>query len=210
MISRVAGLAVVACVAGGLSLAAGCADDPPAGTGVVQQPADADAPAVESGADAADSGIDTGPATGCAGACKTTALVAKFGGALRTITRAQFGTQAGDAGAQLHAEAHAGGDPACPNASSPTPIYTLIVSSIPRSAPGGTASKSDGVTSAFFDFAGDLGLPPITRATAVTVTALQQDTASPPAWTAFNVTATFAEGSVTGHVYAEYCASLTE
>lgn len=211
MISRLAGLAAVACLAGALSVASGCADDPSAGIGIVP-PADA-APAAESGADAgsaADSGTDTGPSTGCTGACKAVALTATFGGKTRFITRAQFGTQTGDSGAQLHVEAHSGGEPACPTAASPTPTYTLIVSSVPRSAPGGKASKSDGVTSAFFDFAGDLGLPALTKATAVVVSALQEDTASPPAWTAFDVTATFAEGSVTGHVYAEYCASLTE
>ncbi|HSO39459.1 MAG TPA: hypothetical protein VLT33_43325, partial [Labilithrix sp.] len=146
----------------------------------------------------------------CEGACKTTSLVASFGGLTRPLDRAQFGTQQGDAGAQLHVESHSGGLPACPTAQSPTPTYTLIVSSIPRGAAGGAASAKDGVTSAFFDFKGDLSLPPLTKATSVSVTGLVEDTATPPAWSAFDVTATFKEGTVTGHVYAAYCASLTE
>lgn len=179
--------------------------------GVVQPAVDGGGPADGGAFDAADAAIpiDAAPST-CEGACKKTALVATFGALTRPLDRAQFGTQVGDAGAQLHVESHSGGAPECPSQSSPTPSYTLIVSSIPRGAPGGKATKNEGVTSAFFDFKGDLGLPPFTKATSVAVSALVEDTATPPAWAAFDVTAAFAEGTVTGHVYAAYCASLTE
>ena len=163
------------------------------------------------GVDAADGSTppDAAPAT-CEGACKQTALVATFGALTRPLDRAQFGTQVGKAGAQLHVESHSGGAPECPSQSSPTPSYTLIVSSVPRGAAGGKATEKEGVTSAFFDFKGDLSLPPFTKATTVTVSALVEDSATPPAWAAFDVSATFEEGTVTGHVYAAYCASLTE
>lgn len=181
--------------------------------GVVAPEVDAGGPVADAGAGDADADAlapaEAGPAT-CEGACKTTSLIATFGGLTRPLDRAQFGTQQGDAGAQLHVESHSGGMPECPSPQSPTPTYSLIVSSIPRGAAGGAASTKDGVTGAFFDFKGDLSLPPLTKATSVTVTGLVEDTATPPAWSAFDVTATFAEGTVTGHVYAAYCASLTE
>jgi hypothetical protein len=189
-------------------LLAACSSNEPNGVGYVA-PSDASTPGVDSGPDATDAGTDVS-APGCVGACKTTSLVVDIGGTKRPLDRAQFGTQQGDAGAQLHVEAHAGGSPECPSQTSPTPTYTLIVSSIPRGAAGGSASKSDGVASAFFDFKGDLGLPPLTKATAVSITSLVEDSANPPAWSAFDVTATFPEGTVTGHIYAEYCASLSE
>jgi hypothetical protein len=199
-------LSVVAAAA----IVVACSSSTDAGPGAVVPPAEAGV--AETGTtDDADAALppEAGPAT-CEGACKKTALVATFGALTRSLDRAQFGTQQGDAGAQLHTESHAGGAAECPSQSSPTPSYTLIVSSIPRGAAGGAASEKDGVTSAFFDFKGDLSLPPFTKAKSVKLSALVEDTATPPAWAAFDVTATFAEGSVTGHVYAEYCASLTE
>lgn len=198
-------------VAIGAVAAAACSSSMDSGPGAVAPQPDGGGGLAETGADAADAAapLEAGPAT-CEDACKKTALVATFGALTRTLDRAQFGTQEGDAGAQLHTESHLGGAPECPSQTSPTPGYTLLVSRIPRGAAGGAASEKDGVTSAFFDFKGDLSLPPFTRAKSVTLTALVEDQATPPAWAAFDVIATFAEGSVTGHVYAAYCASLTE
>ena len=207
MTRRVAlALFVVAIVA---VAAVACSSTTDSGPGVAAPAAEGGL--AEAGADAPDaaSPIEAGPAT-CEGACKQTALVATFGALTRPLDRAQLGTQQGDAGAQLHTESHSGGAPECPSQSSPTPSYTLIVSSIPRGAPGGAASEKEGVTGAFFDFKGDLTLPPFTKATSVKLSALVEDPATPPAWAAFDVTATFAEGRVTGHVYAAYCASLDE
>lgn len=204
----IAGFAIVSSLAGAVLLVAACSSNE--SSGVVAAEPDANAPGLDGGADGTEAGSEAS-APGCQGACKTTSLVVDIGGTKRPLDRAQVGTQRSDAGApQLHVEAHSGGAPECPTQSSPTPTYTLIVSSIPRGAAGGKASERDGVTSAFFDFKGDLSLPPLTRATSVSVTALLEDTATPPAWSAFDVTATFKEGTVTGHVYAEYCASLSE
>jgi hypothetical protein len=178
----------------------------------------------EGGEDAAQPGNEGGstidaksdtstPSASCEGACKTTSLVADFGGKKRTLVRAQFGTQAGDAGAELHTESHLGGQAACPTPQSPTPDYTLIVSSIPRGASGSKLSDRDGITSAFFDFKGDLGLASasgITKSVSVNITVVAEDTATPPAWVALDVSAMFREGEVTGHLYAEYCQSLSE
>jgi hypothetical protein len=154
-----------------------------------------------------------GPATACEGACKTTSLVGDFGGRKRTLVRAQFGTQAGDAGTELHTESHLGGDPACPTMSSPSPDYTLIVTAIPRGATGQKLSQNDGIRSVFFDFKGDLGLAApsgISKSLSVNITVVAEDPATPPAWVAVDVSAGFTEGTVAGHLYAEYCQSLTQ
>ena len=154
-----------------------------------------------------------GPSGTCEGACKTTSLVADFGGKKRTLVRAQFGTQQGDAGPELHTESHLGGSAACPSQQSPSPDYTLLVTPVPRGAAGKKLSDRDGVTSAFFDFKGDLGLAApsgITKALSVNVTVVGEDPATPPAWVALDVIAAFTEGEVRGHLYAEYCDSLSQ
>ncbi len=158
-----------------------------------------------------------GASGACEGTCKTTSLVVDIGGKKRTLVRAQFGTQQGnggqaDGGAELHTESHLGGQAACPSASSPSPDYTLIVTSVPRRAAGRKLTDRDGITSAFFDFKGDLGLAApsgITKALGVSVTVVGEDPATPPAWVALDVVAAFTEGEVKGHLYAEYCDSLT-
>lgn len=174
-------------------------------------------PGDEGGA-AIDAATDTkaatdAPATACEGACKTTSLVGDFGGKKRTLVRAQFGTQQGDAGVELHTESHLGGDPACPTMSSPSPDYTLIVTAIPRGATGQKLSQNDGIKSVFFDFKGDLGLAApsgISKSLSVNITVVAEDPATPPAWVAVDVTAGFTEGTVAGHLYAEYCQSLSQ
>jgi hypothetical protein len=153
------------------------------------------------------------PSSACEGACKVTSLVGDFGGKKRTLVRAQFGTQQGDAGSELHTESHLGGDPACPTMSSPSPDYTLIVTSIPRGATGKKLSQNDGIKAVFFDFKADLGLAApsgISKSLSVNVTVVAEDPATPPAWVALDVTAGFTEGTVAGHLYAEYCQSLTQ
>jgi hypothetical protein len=172
-------------------------------------------PTPEGGSTTTDAQVDAGadaPSSTCDGACKTTALVADFGGKMRTLVRAQFGTEQGDGGAQLYTESHLGGSPACPGPQSPSTDYTLIVSSFPRGAAGTKLSDRDGVTSSFFDFKGDLGLAApsgITSAISVNITVVGEDPATPPAWVALDVSAKFREGEVKGHLYAEYCDSLT-
>lgn len=174
--------------------------------------ADAGAPR-EDGAAPGDAARDAASEAGsgsCEGACKTTTLEADFGGKKRALVRAQFGTQPGDGGTDLHTESHAGGSAACPTQQSPSTDYTFIVSVLPRGAVGRALSDREGLTSTFFDFKDDLGLPPFTKAVSVNVTVTAEDTATPPAWVAFDVSAGFREGKVSGHVYAEFCQSLSE
>lgn len=166
------------------------------------------------GGNAADSsvseaGTTDGAMASCEGACRSTSIRLDFGeGRGRTLLRAQFGVQTVDGGSSLHAEIHLGGAPACPTSESPTPDYTLVASAIPRTLVGTAATDADGVTAAVFDFKGDLGLPPVTRATRVDLTNVVVDPAAAPAWIAFDLKAQFPEGRADGHVYAAFCESL--
>jgi hypothetical protein len=213
---RFAWLSLVSGTSAALMLVGACSSSPSTGGAVAPGPgSDANVLAEDGGvvADATSEAKADAPASACEGACKTTSLVTDFGGRKRTLNRAQFGTQQGDAGAELHTESHLGGSPACPSMQSPTPDYTLIVSSIPRGTAGGKLSQRDGVTSAFFDFKSDLGLAApsgITKSVSVSITITAQDTADPPAWVAMDVSAMFREGEVKGHMYAEYCPSLSQ
>lgn len=170
----------------------------------------------DGGETTSDAGTDTGtpsPPGTCEGACQTTSLVADFGGKKRTLVRAQFGTQPGDGGVELHTESHLGGAAACPSESSPSPDYTLLVTPIPRGAAGRKLSDRDKVTSNFFDFKGDLGLAApsgITKAISVNLTVTAEDPSTPPRWVAIDVAAAFREGEISGHLYAEFCDSLSE
>jgi hypothetical protein len=207
--NRLAFFAPCACFASALVLLAACSSSS-SGIGVLA--GEAGIPAND-GAAAGDAGSDAS-ASDCEGACKTTSLAADFGGNERTLSRAQFGTQQGDDGSpELHVEAHLGGDSVCPDEQSPSPDYTLIVDAIPRGRAGQTVKETDGVSSAFFDFKADLGLAApsgISKAISVNVTVVAEDTATPPAWVALDVSIGFTEGSVKGHLYAAYCPSLTE
>ena len=112
-------------------------------------------------------------------------------------TARSCGTQA-DGGGQLHVEAHSGGEPASRRGVTDAK-YTLI-SADPARCPAGrrrrrTACRARSSTS---------------RATSVCrrsqgdggeITSLVEDGATPPKWSAFDVTATFRR-PVTGHVYA--------
>jgi len=210
--ARLVALASSSLVACAACIAAGACSSSTNGAAVIVSPGpdgaqESDASAADS-APPSDAGVDAKPNGVCEGACKTTSLVTDFGGKQRTLTRTQFGTEPGDGGIVLHLESYAGGDPKCPEQGSPDPDYTFIVSQVPRGATGKVTDR-DGVTSAFFDFKGDLALPPFTKAISVDVTAFAEDVASPPGWVAFDVQAFFREGSVKGHVYATYCASMS-
>jgi len=212
---RIALLALTALAAPVMIFAGACSSStvtsaPVPGTGEeTSVGADGGEPAREA---ATDTGAPSPPGT-CEGACKTTSLVADFGGKKRTLVRAQFGTQPGDGGVDLHTESHLGGEAACPTQSSPSPDYTLLVTPIPRGAAGRKLSDRDRVTSNFFDFKGDLGLAAasgITKAITVNLTVIAEDPSTPPKWVAIDVSAAFREGEITGHLYAEFCDSLSE
>jgi len=134
-----------------------------------------------------------------------TSLVADFGGKTRTLDRAQFGLEGG----KLRAEAHRGGDPACPTSSSPQTDQTLVLANVARGAPGTKLTDQDGVAATFFDYEDALGLGPVTSAIDVAITLVAEDQASsPPAWAAWDVSLVFREGTIDGHVYLEHCTSL--
>ena len=207
---------LAACAASTGVLAVACSSSSSNGVAQLADGSDASNPTLDGGG-TTDAQLDTsadGPSGACEGPCRTTALVADFGGKERTLVRAQFGTQQGDGGAELHTETHLGGTAGCPSQSTPSPDYTLIVTSVPRGVGAGTKlSDRDGITSAFFDFKGDLGLAApsgITKALSVNVTVVGADPATPPAWVALDVIAAFTEGEVRGHLYADYCDSLTQ
>lgn len=171
------------------------------GAGDARAEAGGDAGAGEAGRDAA--------SARCEGACATTALAATFGANSGAFDRAQHGVEQSGGRPLFYVEAHFGGDPACPSDTSPAPDRTMVLANVPAGEAGEVFTKSDGVTAAVLDFSGDLSLPPTTSATAVEVTLVAVDGASPPAFVAFDVTATFAQGTLTGHGYATYCASLS-
>lgn len=156
-----------------------------------------------------DAGTDAKGTTGLT-PTKKTALEVTIAAKKRPIDRAQFGIDRGDAGDTFHIEAHAGGDPKCPDNTSPSPDRTLIVSGLPKGAAVGTKlTKADGVSATFLDFTDEqLTEPPFfTKATALTVTivAVTGTTAIE-----LEIDATFAEGTAKGRLYATFCESLSE
>ena len=163
------------------------------------------------GATPSDSGTD--PTPGEDGsvtppAKKETSVDVTLATVARALVRAQFGRSKSDAGDTLYIEAHEGGDPACPTETSPTPKRTLIMSNVPIAAVGSVFTKQDGIAITLLDFTGDqLGTKPATTATALTVTivSIAADTSVEP-----EGEATLLEGTATGHVYATYCASLSD
>jgi hypothetical protein len=129
----------------------------------------------------------------------TTALTAMLN-ASRTLDNAGYGVNADDG--TLHVEIHKGGFSGCPEMNSPTPEYTLILGRVPAM----TASTATSPAT-FLDFVGDMtdNSPAPSSATAKTLTNVAY---SMGAFLAFDVNLTFAEGTITGHLYALYCPSL--
>lgn len=202
------GAACAACSsssANGAGVSNGSSGEPGDGSGPTKE--DGGTTGTESGTD----GPSDASPTKCEGDCKKTTLITDFGGKKRTLDRAQFGTQPGDGGTtEYHSESYAGGAAACPTAGAPQTDYTLIVTNIPRGKVGQKLTDRDRISSTFFDFRNDLGLPSLTKAVGVSLTVVAEDPAASPKWVAFDVIAAFREGEVKGHVYAEYCQSLSE
>ncbi len=128
----------------------------------------------------------------------TTSLAAMFM-ANRTLDNAGYGVNTNDG--TLHVEVHKGGFTGCPQMNSPTPDYTLIIPRVAAmSAPTATSTAS------FLDYKGDMltGIAPVS-ATSVMLTNVSY---SAGAFLKFDVQLTFAEGTITGHLYAQHCTSL--
>jgi hypothetical protein len=142
---------------------------------------------------------DAGLSQSCAGSCQTTALTATFQ-STRTLDVAYFGITASDN--TLHIEAYKGAAAGCPTMNSPTPRYTLVLGRVPRPTSAATSTSPGNI----LDYQGDLlGGPLGAAATSVTLTPVA---ASGDMFVAFDVTLTFASGTVSGHLYATHCASL--
>ena len=143
--------------------------------------------------------------TTCTGACRTTALTAAFV-VNRPLDRAVYGVTMTPP--SLHVEAYAGAAPGCPTQSSPSPDYTFILGRVP--VPMSTAPSTPPGPGNILDFTGDLlGGPLGAAATTVAITPVAAaDPTGAAGFVALDVTATFANGTVTGHVFADHCASL--
>lgn len=171
---------------------------PPSGSGQDAGEGDAGEAPVgdgDAGGDAADALSPT----------KTTSANVTLGGVSRTLERAQFGVTKKDD--TLYVEAYEGGVQACPETE--TPKRTLIVSGVPKGAPGTSFTMKDGVTVSLVDFSGDQipTTPPNAKATAATVTIVALETEKS---VELAIDATFANGSAKGRVYATYCAAMSE
>lgn len=165
-------------------------------------------PSKDAGKDSGRDGGDASP-SGLTPTRKTTAVVT-INGVKRTLERAQFGL---DADGTFHIEAHEGGDPACPDQTSPSPKRTVIISGVKSAAPGTKQTKAEGANATFLDFVSDQ-LPegtPFTKGTAVTIEIVAiEGAAGAETEVELEIDATFAEGSVEGRVFAEFCQSLSE
>lgn len=164
---------------------AACGDSPPG--------------SVDGGGDGmgSDSGSD-GASSSCEGACKQTNVTAMFQ-VTRMLDSAYYGVTFDTN--NLHVEAYKRGSTGCPTMSSPTPDYTLVLGEVEPDAPTSTMATAN-----ILDFKGDLlGGPLGVAATMVQVERTAIETGS---FVALDVTLTFQQGTVTGHLYATHCASL--
>ncbi len=167
--------------------------------------------------DAPDRPLDAAPdapAASCTGACKTTALTAKFGADTRVLDRAYYGITKSATSSTLHVEAYKGAPAGCPTASSPSPNYTLILGTVGIAQPGTERAN-------VLDFVGDLLDGPLgAPTTAVMLTTVAIDVcptcvgmpapADADGFVALDASLTFAAGTITGHLYATHCDSLDE
>lgn len=199
LVSSVFVALVVGCSGGGTTAADGGA-----------AAADGGQPSSEAGAPDTSAPDASGPDAGCTGACRTLALGATYGAVTASFDRAQFGRdKTGPNVSGVTVEVHAGGAPECPKQNSPTPDRTLIVSGIKVGSEGKTLTLADGVAVTLLDFKELLTKKPLDKATAAKLTVVAIE-GSPPDKVAFDLEATFEEGTIRGHVFADHCASMDE
>jgi hypothetical protein len=157
------------------------------------------------------SGFDT-----CEGSCQTTALTATFA-STRVLDRAYYGLTQAATGTTLHIEAYRGGDPGCPEKTSASPDYALILGRVP--VPTSAEQSTSPANILDFTQAGDLlGGPLGAAATNVVITPVAARVCTscvgmpapsdPDGMVALDVEITFPTGTVTGHLYATHCDSF--
>lgn len=163
--------------------------------------------------------VGSGLPTGCSDACAQQTLSATFGAVTEPLARGVYGVDRDARGNPgVYVEAHHGGDPGCPEQTSPTPDRTLIISGLPLPASGTPITEADGLVVSLLDFKGTLIASPLAKATAASVTFVAADVCSacvgrpspsdPDGFVALDLSATFPGGTVSGHVYAAHCDSL--
>jgi hypothetical protein len=160
---------------------------------------------------------DGGPADvtdlGSPDAPPVTELTVTVGGTRRLLDRAQLGLDRDPAGevSGLHVEAHAGGDPACPEQDSPTPDCTLIIGNIPPVPDGTVLTEADGVSVTLLDFScGLLPGPAPERFTTLSLTVVRS-VLEPPGEVLLEATleaSSASGGTVSGTLVALHCTSL--
>ena len=182
-----------------------------------------DGSAVDIPAVVEDAAVDTATASfsQCSGACATPSLKAVFGGANEPFERAVYGLEKDAQGNwRIYIEALNGGFSGCPQQNSPTPDRTLIIAGLPLPVAPTTVSAAGGVTVSLLDFQGTLVATPFAKALSASVTYVAADVCTtcygqtPPShaagFVALDLSATFADGVVSGHLYAEHCDSLDD
>lgn len=132
-----------------------------------------------------------------------TALTATFGARSGPLDSARHGRQ-GSAG--VYVEAYLGGDPACPESTSPTPRRTLVINGI-RTKVSAVQTQASGLRAVLLDFAGELLTAPTARATAIEVTPRELGAGSR---VRFDLRVTFEGGTIVGSVDAPWCRSLDD
>jgi hypothetical protein len=143
-----------------------------------------------------DAGVD-GPAPDAAINMTTSVVVTMM--ATRTLNLGIYGVNADDG--TLHVEVNLGGVTTCPEMSSPTPDYTLILGRVP-SATAATATSPGN----FLDYEGDMLGGPLGQA--ASSTSLSSIVYTAGAFVALDAAVTFPAGTAMGHLYAKHCASL--
>ena len=145
-------------------------------------------------------------------------LVVVKNGVRHPFERAQFGLSKLPMGYEVYAEAHSGGDAACPGEKSPTPARTAIMTGfLATDAAGEPIGYADGARANVLDFDGSITTEPILKATDVTVTPLPSHPCAtcaagdPARFVAFSIRAVLSDGAVLeGTVRAAHCGSLDE
>lgn len=158
----------------------------------------------------------------CEGACRQVALSAHVGATMRGFDRVQFGFTSPQKSArgrwELRLEAHGGGDPECPGAAPPTADRTVVISGVVVPSDRSAQTRDGGVSLVLLDIEGALTNELALRATSVTFTpsaahlcpGCPAGAGSPEQFLAFDVSAVFPDGGMSGHGFAQHCPSLDE
>ncbi len=196
-----------------LFLAAACSSDDPATTPVVT---DGGTFTTDGGGIPTDGGIVTDSGTPgvlpttCDGACKTTAVTAKFGAKTGKITRAYVGYTAPANGAPvaLYVDFDTQADKGCPTDTSSAGGLKKFTIDLPLPLASSYTKANPDATFGFFDTdSADPWLTgkPVEGATAFTVTPTAAKLTA-DGFIALDLDATFASGTIAGHLYAPHCA----